>query len=82
MWAGSADNNFRELIEARFEITGVLTDLVESSAVVDYILNDCKQRLSAQKIGRELTKLIPLPDGVEKDIVKEGKKHRIGIKHR
>jgi len=81
-WAGSADNNFRELIEARFEITGVQTDVVESSAVVEYIVDECKQRLSAQKIGRELSKLIPLPDGVDKDIVKNGKKHRVGIKHR
>jgi hypothetical protein len=81
-WAGDLNGDIKALIDEEFEITNDPTDKVECKAIIDWIVDTKKQRFSPQKIGRELSKLIKLPDGIESQLLEGGKKHRVGIKRR
>jgi len=81
-WAGDTNGDLKTFLEERYEITNDPNDTVSCKSIIDFIVDECKQRLSPQKIGRELGKLIKLPDDIEQQVVQEGKKHRRGIKER
>lgn len=81
-WAGDVNGDFKAMLEEQYEITNCETDKVETKLIIDFIVDTKKQRYSPQKIGRELSKLIKLPDGVARDEVVAGKKYRLGVKDR
>lgn len=81
-WSGDSLSEFKMLIEAKYEITNSTADMVRSDEISKYIIDECKQKLSENKVGRELTKLLALPDGIPKDINVNGKKHRYGLRLR
>jgi hypothetical protein len=78
-WAGDVNGDFKSLIEGKYKITNKPDDTILSKELVDYVIDECKQRISPQKVGRELSKLIKLPDDVEKDVIIDGHRHRRGI---
>lgn len=59
-WVGDDGNeDFEVFIKRRYEITGSTEDATPSKDIVDYIMNECKMTsMSANKIGRMLTKMI------------------------
>jgi hypothetical protein len=58
-WIGDdGSGNFAEHIRSKYEITGNPDDCVPSKAIVDFINDEKKMALSANKIGRMLSKLI------------------------
>lgn len=81
-WSGDCLSDFKTLIEGKYEITNAVEDMVRSDEICKYIIDECKQKLSENKVGRELSKLLALPEGTPKDINVNGKKHRVGIRHR
>lgn len=81
-WSGDSLSDFKTLIEGKYEITNSVADMVRSDEICKYIIDECKQKLSENKVGRELSKLLSLPDGSPKDININGKKHRYGLRHR
>jgi len=81
-WAGDVNGDFKSILEERFEITNSPDDTVACKTIIDFIVDVKKQRLSSQKIGREISKLIKMPDGIEAQKVIAGQKYRVGIKER
>jgi hypothetical protein len=86
-WVFEGDDEFTDAINARYEITGAETDRVPAKDIVDYIINECRLNMSAQKIGRNLTNLIraknkDLSGESVNPIVKNGEvgKQRVGIR--
>lgn len=59
-WVGDdGGDDFEVFLKRRYDITGNKDDVAPSKEIVEYIMNDCKMTsLSANKIGRLLTKLI------------------------
>jgi len=81
-WAGDVNGDFKTILEERYEITNSPDDQIECKAIIDFIVGVRKQNLSPQKIGREISKLIKLPDGIESQKLVSGTKYRVGIKER
>jgi hypothetical protein len=87
-WVGGdgGDDEFSENIRRRYDITGLETDNVPSAEIVDYIITECRLNLSANKIGRMLSKLITAKNrDCPKDRSPRGEevgKQRLGIKSR
>jgi len=58
-WIGDdGSGDFKEAILKRYEITGVETDSVPSAEIIEYITHDRKMALSANKVGRLITKMV------------------------
>jgi hypothetical protein len=81
-WSGDCLSDIKSQIESKYEITNCVDDRVRSDEICKFIIDECKMKLSENKVGRELSKLIALPDGTAKDININGKKHRVGIRLR
>lgn len=81
-WSGDCLSDFKGFIEGKYEITNNMDDYVRSDEITKYIIDECKQKLSENKVGRELSKLLSLPSGSPKDVNINGKKHRYGLKLR
>lgn len=79
-WTNPEDGSFKSVFMKRFIVTNKVEDFVKSSSIVSYMIKEKKFNLSPQKLGREVTKLISLPEGTNKDFVDEdGDKCRYGI---
>lgn len=81
-WSGDCLSDFKALIEGKYEITNSMDDFIRSDEITKYIIDECKQKLSENKVGRELSKLLALPEGSPKDVNINGKKHRYGLRRR
>jgi archaellum component FlaG (FlaF/FlaG flagellin family) len=78
-WVPDLDEDFLEKLNEEYEITNNPEDYVESSEIIFYITNICKMKLSSQKIGLIISKLISISNSIS---VIKAKKVRLGIKRR
>lgn len=78
-WISDEKTIFLEKLNEVYEITNDINDFVESKRIIDYLINDCKMRISANKIGMILKKIIKLD---KSDAVIKNKRCRLGIKER
>jgi len=80
-WAGDGADNFKDIITEHYKITNNVADFVPSKDIIAYV-KGAGIRMSDQLVGRNLTKLIKLPEGVESVGVRRGAKVRFGIRLR
>jgi hypothetical protein len=78
-WIDDETNIFISKLNELYEITHSMNDKIETSLIINYLNNICQLRLSNQKIGRMLSKIIKTDI---KDKLINGKKYRFGIKLR
>jgi hypothetical protein len=65
-WVGSTAGSFKEAILDKYEITTNPEDMITIREIVKYITGEgVNMKISPNKIGREIRKMIKLPDGVE-----------------
>jgi hypothetical protein len=53
-------SGFNSFIKDRYDITGNKTDSIPSRDIVEYITTECKMRITPNKIGRLLSKMIKI----------------------
>lgn len=64
-WVGSTQGTLKEAIYDKYEVSNNPDDMVLCKDLIKYITEDCKIKMSPNKIGREMRKLIKLPDDVK-----------------
>ena len=64
-WVGSTQGSLREAVFEMYELSDNPENMVATKEIIKYLTLDCKLKLSPNKIGREMRKLIKLPKGVE-----------------
>lgn len=76
-WISDEYTDFKNKLSEAFEITHNPDDYVESKKIIDFIINDCKMRISQNKIGMVLKKIIQIE---KSDAIIKNKRCRLGIK--
>lgn len=76
-WVGSSQNSLKDLLFEKYQLTHEFDDKVPMKDIINYLTGDCELKLSPNKIGREMRKLIGVSDCTWTD----GRiKYYIGIK--
>lgn len=57
-WVGSSQNSMKDLIFEKYEITRNTEDKVPMKEIINYLTTECELKLSPNKIGREMRKLL------------------------
>lgn len=81
-WTDDGAGDVKALLEEEYVITHSADDAVPARDIIAYFSRAGDLRMLPQKLGRELTKLIRLPSGVEPVVNIRNVKHRVGLKRK